>query len=128
MYLIDYSKIFDGIDDSRLWNTFRSMGVPQHLIILIKSLYKNQEAAVRTEYGNTEWFKVREGVRQGCVRSPYLFNMYNEYILRKVGSADNVGIKVGGSMVYVLMLTCKSHCLEATSFPQALSGATHYHL
>jgi predicted metal-dependent HD superfamily phosphohydrolase len=63
------------------------MGVPEHLIILIKkkTLYTKQEAAVRTEYGNTEWFEVRKGVRRGCILSPYLFNMYSEYILRKVG-------------------------------------------
>jgi hypothetical protein len=54
------------------------MGVPEHLIILIKSLYKKQEAAVRTEYGNTEWFEVRKGVRQGCILTHYLFNMYSE--------------------------------------------------
>jgi hypothetical protein len=62
----------------------RSMGVPEHLIALIKSLYAKQEAAVRTEYGYTEWFEVRKGVRQGCILH-YLFNMYSEYILRKVG-------------------------------------------
>jgi hypothetical protein len=47
------------------------MGVPKHLIALIKSLYTNQEAAVKTEYGNTEWFEVGKGVRQGCILSPY---------------------------------------------------------
>jgi hypothetical protein len=75
------------------------MEVPEHLIILIKRLYKKQEAAARTEYGNTEWFKVREGVRQGCIQSPYLFNMYSEYKLRKVGFEDNVGIKDGGRTI-----------------------------
>jgi hypothetical protein len=64
-------------------------------IVLIKSLYVKQEAAVRTEYGNTEWFEVRKGVRQGCILSPYLFKMYNEYILRRVGFEDDKGIKVG---------------------------------
>jgi len=48
-----------------------SIGVPEHLIILIKSLHTKQEAAVRMEYGNTEWFEVRKGVRQGCILSPY---------------------------------------------------------
>ena len=51
------------------------MGVPEHLIALIKSLYMKQEAAVKTEYGNTEWFEVGKGVGQGCILSPYLFNM-----------------------------------------------------
>jgi len=91
---IDYIKAFDCVDHSRLWNTLRSMGVPEHLIALIKSLYMKQEAAVKTEYGNTEWFEVGEGVRQGCILSPYLFNMYTEYILRRVGFEDNIGIKI----------------------------------
>jgi hypothetical protein len=51
------------------------------------------------EYGNTEWFEVRKGVRQGCILSPYLFNMYSEYILRRVGFKDNIGIKVGGRAI-----------------------------
>jgi hypothetical protein len=59
------------------------MGVPEHLIVLIKSLYTKQEAAVRTEYDNTEWFVVRTGVRQGCILSPYLFNVHSEYIFRR---------------------------------------------
>jgi hypothetical protein len=75
------------------------MGVPEHLIILIQSLYSKQEAAVRTEYGNTEWFEVRKGVRKGFILSPYLFNMYSEYILRRVGFEDNIGIKVGGRTI-----------------------------
>ena len=66
---------------------------------LIKSLYTKQEAAVRTEYGDTEWFEVRKGVWQGCILSPYLFNMYSEYVLRRVGFEDNIGIKVGGRTI-----------------------------
>jgi hypothetical protein len=93
MFFIDYSKAFDCADHSRLWNTLRRMGVPEHLIILIKGLYTKQGAAVTTEYGNTEWFK------QGCILSPSLFNMYSEYILRKEGLEDNVGIKVGGRTI-----------------------------
>jgi len=53
MCFIDYSKAFDCVDHSRLWNTLRSKGVPEHLIAFIKSLYTKQEAAVKTKYGNT---------------------------------------------------------------------------
>jgi hypothetical protein len=99
MCFIDYNKDFDCVDHSRLWNTLGSMGLPEHLIVLIKSLYTNQEAAVRTEYSNAEWYEVRKGVRQGCILSPYLFNTYSEYVLRKVGFEDNIVIKVGGRTI-----------------------------
>jgi hypothetical protein len=75
MCFIDYSKAFDCVDHSRLWETLRSMGVPEHLTVIIKSLYTNQEAAVRTEHGNSDWFEVKKGVRQGGILSPYLFNL-----------------------------------------------------
>jgi hypothetical protein len=54
------------------------MGVPENLIALIKSLYTNQKTAVKTEHGNTEWFELGKGVRQGCILSPYLFDVYSE--------------------------------------------------
>jgi hypothetical protein len=75
------------------------MGVPEHLTARIKSLYAKQEAAVKTEYGNREWFEVGKGVRQGCILSPYLFNMYSLYILRRLGFEDNIGIKIGGRTI-----------------------------
>jgi hypothetical protein len=75
------------------------MGVPEYLIALIKSLYTKLEAAVRKEYGNTEWCEMRKGARQGCILSPYLFNLCVEYILRRVGFEDDKGIKVGGRTI-----------------------------
>ena len=81
------------------------MGAPEHLIALIRSLYVNQEATVRTEYGDTEWFEVRKGVRQGYILSPYLFNMYSECIVRKVGFEDNIGIKIGRTIIYDMRTT-----------------------
>ena len=96
---IGYGKAFDCADHSRMCNTLRSRGVPEHLRVLIKGLYTKQEAAVRMEYGNTEWFEMRKGVRQGYILSPYLFNLYSEYILRRVGFEDNIGIKVGGRTI-----------------------------
>jgi hypothetical protein len=99
MCFIDYSKAFDCVDHSRMWITLRNMIVPEHLIALIKSLYTKQEAAVKTEYGFIEWFEVGKGVRHGYILSPYLFNMYSEYILRRVGFEDNIGIKIGGKTI-----------------------------
>jgi hypothetical protein len=94
MCFIHYSKALDFVDHSRLWNKLRNMGVSEHHIALIISLYANQVAAVRTEYGGTEWFEVRKGVRHGCILSPYLFNMYSEYIVGKVGFEDNIGFLI----------------------------------
>jgi len=73
--------------------------VPERLLTLVRSLYANQKAAVRTEYGNIEWFEIRKVVRQGCILSPHLFNMYSEYIVRKVGFEDNILIKIGGRTI-----------------------------
>ena len=61
------------------------MGIPDHLICLLRNLYAGQEATVRTGHGTTDWFQIGKGVRQGCILSPYLFNLHTEYILRNAG-------------------------------------------
>ena len=61
------------------------MGIPDHLTCLLRNLYADQEAAVRTEHGTTDWFQIGKGVRQGCILSPCLFNLYAEYIMRNDG-------------------------------------------
>ena len=61
------------------------MGIPDHLTCLLRNLYVGQEATVRTGHGTTDWFQIRKGVRQGCILSPCLFNLYAEYILRNAG-------------------------------------------
>ena len=81
---IDYSKAFDCVSHSKLWETLRDMGFPSNEVNLIKELYKGQQSAVRTICGTTEWFSVKRGVRQGCILSPYLFNIYTESIMRAV--------------------------------------------
>ena len=58
------------------------MGIPGHLTCLLRNLYAGQEATVRTGHGTTDWFQRGKGVRQGCILSPYLFNLYAEYIMR----------------------------------------------
>ena len=57
-------------------------GIPDHLTCLLRNLYAGQEAAVRTGHGTTDWFQIGKGVRQGCILSPCLFNLYSEYIIR----------------------------------------------
>ena len=61
------------------------MGIPDHLTCLLRNLYADQEATVRTGHGTTYWFQIRKGVRQGCILSPCLFNLYAEYIMRNAG-------------------------------------------
>ena len=61
------------------------MGIPDHLTCLLRNLYIGQEATVRTGHGTTEWFQIGKGVRQGCILSPCLFNLYAEYIMRNAG-------------------------------------------
>ena len=63
---------------------FKEMGIPDHLTCLLKNLYAGQEATVRTEHGTTDQFQTRKGECQGCVLSPYLFNLYAEYIMQNV--------------------------------------------
>ena len=73
------------------------MGIPDHLTCLLKNLYAGQEATVRTGHGTTDWFQIGKGVRQGCILSPYLFNLYAEYIMRNAGLEEaQAGIKISG--------------------------------
>ena len=77
----DYIKAFDSVDHNKLWNILQEMGVPDHLICLLRNLCAGHEATVRTRHGTTDWFQIWKGVRQGCILSPCLFNLYVEYIM-----------------------------------------------
>ena len=71
------------------------MGIPDHLTCLLRNLYAGQEATVRTGHGTTDWFQVGKGVRQGCILSPCLFNLYVEYIIRNARLDEaQAGIKI----------------------------------
>ena len=73
----------------------KEMGIPDHLICLLRNLYAAQEATVRTGHGTTDWFQIGKGVGQGCILSPCLFNLYAEYIMRNAGPDEaQAGIKV----------------------------------
>ena len=68
------------------WNVLKEMGIPDHLICLLRNLYADQEATVRTGHdGTTDWFQIRKRVCQDCILSPCLFNLYAEYIMRNPG-------------------------------------------
>ena len=96
MCFIDYAKAFDCVSHGKLWDTMEQMGFPVHTIQLVANLYKEQESVVRTTNGNTDWFKIEHGVRQGCVISPGLYNIYSEHIMRCVLEEHHDGITIGG--------------------------------
>ena len=71
------------------------MGIPDHLTFLLRNLYAGQEATVRTGHGTTDWFQIGKEVHQGCILSPYLFNLYAEYIMRNARLDEaQAGIKI----------------------------------
>ena len=73
------------MDQNKLWKILKEMGIPDHLTCLLRNLYAGQEATVTSGHGPTEWFQIGKGVRQGCILSPYLLNVYAEYIMRNAG-------------------------------------------
>ena len=82
---LDYAKAFDCVDHNQLWKILKEMGIPYHLTCLLRNLCADQEATVRTGHGTTDWLQIGKRVRQGCVLSPCLFNLYEEYITRNAG-------------------------------------------
>ena len=96
----EYAKAFDCVDHHKLWKILQEMGIPDHLICLLRNLYAGQEVTVSTGHGTTDWFQIGKGVRQGCILSPCLFNLYAEYIMRNAGVDEaQAGIKVAGRNV-----------------------------
>ena len=92
---IDSVKAFDYVDHNKLWKILKEMGIQDHLTSLLRNLYAGQEATVRTGHGTTDWIQVGKGVRQGCILSPCLFNVYAEYIMRNTGLEEaQAGIKI----------------------------------
>ena len=79
------------------WKILKKMGIRDHLTCLLRNLYGGQGATVRTRHGTTNWFQIGKGVRQGCILSPCLFNLYAEYIIRNTGLEEaQAGIKIAG--------------------------------
>ena len=94
---IDYTKAFGWVDYNKLWKSLKEMGTADHLTCLLRNLYADQEATVRTGQGKTDWFQIGKGVCQGCILSPCLFNLHAEYIIRSTGLDEaQAGIKIAG--------------------------------
>ena len=75
----------------------QEMGILDHLTCLLRNLYAGQEATVRTGHGTTDWFQIEKGICQGCILSPYLFNLYAEYVMGNAGLDEaQAGIKIAG--------------------------------
>ena len=93
---IDYSDVFDSVDQEKIRNVLKAVGVPQYLILLMRHFYSGQEASARTEQGETEWFTVEKDILQNYILSSYLFNLYTEHIIREAGLDEDEGeIKLG---------------------------------
>ena len=92
---IDYTEVFDYVDHNKLWKILKEMGIPEHFTCLLRNLCVHQEATIRSEHGTTDWFPIGKGVRQGCILSPCLFNLYTEYIMQNARlDKAQTGIKI----------------------------------
>ena len=81
-YFIDYAKAFDYVDHNKLWKILQEMEMPDHMTCILRNLYAGQEATVRTGHGTMNWFQIEKGVRQGCILSPCLSNLYTDCIMQ----------------------------------------------
>ena len=96
---INYVETFDSMDQNKLWKILKEMGIPDHLTCLMRNLYADQEATVRTGHGTTDWFQIGKGVCQGCMLSPCIFNLHAEYLMRNAGLDEaQDGIKIVGEI------------------------------
>ena len=114
---LQYAKAFGYVNHNKLWKVLKEMGIPHHLICLLRNLYAGQEATVRTGHGTTHSFQIRKGVCQGCVLSPYLFNLYAQYIMRNTGLEEaQAGIKIArrsiNNLIYADDTTLMAECEE----------------
>ena len=83
------------MDHNKLWKILKEIGIPDHLLCLLRNLYGGQEAKVRTGHGTTDRLQIRKGVHQGCILSLCLFNLYAEYIMQNVRLDEaQAGIKI----------------------------------
>ena len=90
---IDHAKAFDCVDHNKLWKILKEMGIPDHLIYLLRNLYAGQEATVRTGHGTTGWFQIGKG----GIFSPCFLNLYTEYIMQNAGLDEaQAGMKIAG--------------------------------
>ena len=103
---IDYANTFDCVDHNKLWKILKEMEIPDHFICFLRNLYAGQEATVRTGHGTTDWFQIGNGVRQGCILSLCLFNLFAMYIMWNARLDEaQAGIKIAGRSINNLRYT-----------------------
>ena len=97
---IDYGQAFDCVDHNKLWEILKEMGIPDHLICFLRNLCVGQEGTGRTRHGTMDLFKIREGIGQGCIWSPCLFNFCGGYIMQNAKlNESQAGIKIAGGNI-----------------------------
>ena len=109
------------------WKILKEMGIQDHLTSLFRNLYAGQEETVRTGHGTTDWFQIGKGVRQGCILSPCLFNLYAEYIMRNAELKEaQAGIKIAGrninNLIYADDTTLMAKSEERKSLDESERG------
>jgi hypothetical protein len=111
---IDFQKAFDSVWQGALWAIMEFYGFPKKIIAIVQTLYSKAETAVRVNGELTEWFKMGIGVRQGCLLSPVLFNIFLEYIMAKVLEGTEAGISIAGRLLNNLRFADDIDLLTAT--------------
>ena len=97
---IDYAKAFDSVDHNKLWKILQEIGIADQLTCILRNLYASQEATIRTEHVTIDWFQIGKRVRQGCILSSCLFNLYAEYIMWNAGLDEKHDwVKIAGRKV-----------------------------
>ena len=89
-----------------MWKILQKMGIPDHLTCLLRYLYAGQEATVRTVHETVDWFQIGKAICQGCILSPYLFNLYAEYIVQNARLNEaQAGIKISRRNINDMQMT-----------------------
>ena len=110
------------MDHNKLREILKEMGIPDHLTCLLRNLYAGQETTVRTGHGTIDWLQIGKGIRQGCILSPCLFNLYAEYIMRNARLDEaHAGIKIAGRNINNLRYADDTTLMEESKKEQKAS-------
>ena len=110
---IDYSKAFDLVNHNQLFSTLLKMGFPKHIVALLQDLYSGHVGTIRWDGQNTQEFPILKGVRQGCIISPHLFNLYTENIMREAEITE-FGVSVAGHNISNMRYADDTGLMEGT--------------